>query len=142
MSILKLQVNSSSNFALFFIVMARNSSVEFKLILFLLWIKGSHENFNFETFNCSGENLPYSSCHFLNHKSVFFSNFASTFSVMKITPLYFFRSNIVIVLNTFVRSYCCKLFVIIFFNLIPQVMHSVFVVLPCAHVTCLGYFLI
>ena len=25
---------------------------------------------------------------------------------------------------------------------IPQVMHSVFSVLPCAHVTCMGYFLI
>ena len=31
--------------------------VDFKLILFLHWIKGSHQNPNFETFNCSGENL-------------------------------------------------------------------------------------
>ena len=45
---------------------------------------------------------------------------------------------IVIVLNIFVCSYCCKLFVIIFFYLLPQVMHSVFGVLPCAHVTCMG----
>ena len=29
-----------------------------KLILFQLWIKGSHQNPNFETFKCSGENLP------------------------------------------------------------------------------------
>ena len=38
MSILKRQVNSSSNFASFFIVVTHNSSVAFKLILFLLWI--------------------------------------------------------------------------------------------------------
>ena len=44
--------------------------VNFKLILFQLWIKGSHQNLNFETFKCSGENLPYSSCHFPNHNSV------------------------------------------------------------------------
>ena len=31
--------------------------VDFKLILFLHWIKGSHQNPNFQTFNCSGENL-------------------------------------------------------------------------------------
>ena len=70
MSTLKLQVNSSSNFASFFIVMADNSSVDFKLILFQLWIKGSHQNPSFETFKCPGENLPYSSFHFPNHKSV------------------------------------------------------------------------
>ena len=39
MSILKRQVNSSSNFASFFIVMTDNSSVDFKLILFQPWIK-------------------------------------------------------------------------------------------------------
>ena len=49
---------------------------------------------------------------------------------------------IVIVLNIIMCSYCCKLFVVNFFYLLPQVMHSVFDVLPCAHVTCIGYFLI
>ena len=45
MSILKRrQVNSSSNFASFFIVTTHNSSVNFKLIYFLLWITGSHQN--------------------------------------------------------------------------------------------------
>ena len=39
-----------------------------KLILFLLWIKESHQSPNFETLMCSGENLPYSSCHFPNYK--------------------------------------------------------------------------
>ena len=40
----------------FFIVMTRNS-VNFKLIHFLLWIKGSHQSPNFETFEFSGESL-------------------------------------------------------------------------------------
>ena len=94
MSILKRQVNSYSNFASFFIVITQNSSVNFELILFLLWIKGSHQSPNFDTSKCSGENLPYSSCHF---QVSFSSDFASLFSVMKdgsVTPLYFFSSNI------------------------------------------------
>ena len=33
--------------------MTHNSSVDFKLILFLLWIKGSHQYPNFETLSCS-----------------------------------------------------------------------------------------
>ena len=40
MSIFKWQVNSSSNFALFFIVTRHNSFVNFKLIHFLLCTKG------------------------------------------------------------------------------------------------------
>ena len=71
LSILKQEVNSSSNFASFFIVMTHNSSVNFKLLLFILWIKEYHHSPNFVTFKCSGENLPYSSCNFPNHKSVF-----------------------------------------------------------------------
>ena len=47
MSILNWQVNSSSNFALFFTVMTQNSPVNFKLIHFLLWIKGSYQSPNF-----------------------------------------------------------------------------------------------
>ena len=63
-SILKQQVSSSSNFASFFIVRTHNSSVNFRLILFQLWIKRSHQSHNFDTFKCSGENFLYSSCHF------------------------------------------------------------------------------
>ena len=59
------------HFASFFMVMTHNSSVNFKLIHFLLWKKGSHQSPNFDIFHCSGENLPNSSCHFSNHKSVF-----------------------------------------------------------------------
>ena len=94
MSILKQQVNSSSNFASFFFFMTHNSSVSFKLIHFLLWIKGSHQSPNFDTFKCSGKNLPYSSPHFPNHKSVFLQILHHSVS-WKITPLYFFRSNVI-----------------------------------------------
>ena len=94
MSIFKWQVNSSSNFASFFIIMTHNSSVNFKLILFLFWIKGSQQSPNVETFKCSSENLPWSSCHFPNHKSVFLQISHHPSVSWKITPLYFFRSNI------------------------------------------------
>ena len=59
----------------FSIVMTHNSSVNFKLIHFLLWTKGSLQSPNSDTFECSDENLPNSSCHFPNHKSVFFQIF-------------------------------------------------------------------
>ena len=49
MSTLKWQINLTSNFASFFIVMTDNSSVDFKFIVFQLWIKGSHQNPNFAT---------------------------------------------------------------------------------------------
>ena len=49
MSALKWQVNSSSKFALFFIVMTHNSSVDFKVISFLFWTKESHQSPNFDS---------------------------------------------------------------------------------------------
>ena len=45
--------------------------VNVKVIHFLLWAKGSHQSSNLNTFECSGENLPNSSCHFPSSKSVF-----------------------------------------------------------------------
>ena len=90
MSILKQQISSTSNFESIFNVMAHSSYVKFKLIHSPLWTKESHQKLNFDTFNCSGEDFPKSSCHFLNHKSV------HPFSVSrKINPLYFFRSNVI-----------------------------------------------
>ena len=95
-SILKPYVNCSTNLASFFIVMTYNSCVNFRLIPFLLWIKGSHQNANFETFDeCSDENLPNSSCHFPNHKSVFLQILHHSSVSSKITPLYFFSLNII-----------------------------------------------
>ena len=69
--ILRWHVNSSSIFVSFFIVKIHNSSVNFKLIHFLLWTKWSYQSPNFETFKCSGENLPNSSCHFYNTSQFF-----------------------------------------------------------------------
>ena len=56
--------------------------------------KRIHRSHNFETFKCSGENLPYSSCYFLNHKSIFLQILHHPSVSWKITPLYFSRSNI------------------------------------------------
>ena len=94
-SILKRQVNSSSNFALFFIVIVHNSSVIFKLIYFLLWIKRSHQSPNVETFECSSKNLANSSCHFPNHQSVFLQFLHQSSVSWKISPLCYFSSNII-----------------------------------------------
>ena len=93
MSILKWQVNSLSNFALFFTVMTHNVSVNFKVIPFLLWTKGSHQSPNFDTFKCFGENLPNFSCHFSNYKSVFLQNLHNSSVSWKLTLLYFRSSN-------------------------------------------------
>ena len=95
MPILTQQVNSSSSFASFFIVITDISPVNFKLILFLLWIKESHQSPNFETFKCSGENFWNSSCHFWKQKSVFLQILHQYSVLSNITPLYFFRSNII-----------------------------------------------
>ena len=92
-SVLKWQLNSPSNFAVFFIAMIHNSSVNFKVITFLLWTKGSHQSPNFDTFKCSGENLPNFSCLFSNHWSVFLQNLHNSSVSWKITPLYFCSSN-------------------------------------------------
>ena len=50
MSLLNWQVNSPAKFASFFIVMTHNSSVNFKLIHFPLWMKGFDQSSNFEIF--------------------------------------------------------------------------------------------
>ena len=54
MSVFNCEVNSSSVFALFFILMTHNSPVNLKLVHFQLWTKESHQSPNFETFKCSG----------------------------------------------------------------------------------------
>ena len=94
MSILKRQVRSSLNFASLFIDMKHNSSGNFRLINFLLWIKRSHQSPNFETFECSGENLPNFSSHFPNYyKSVFLHILHHSSVSWNITSLYCFSSN-------------------------------------------------
>ena len=75
--------------------MTYNSSVNFKLIPFLLLTKRSHQSPNFDTFKCSGENLPNASSHFPKHKSVFLQILYHSSESWKITPKYFFRSNVI-----------------------------------------------
>ena len=88
LSIVNWQVSSSSIFVLLFIVMTHKSTVNF-----LLWTKGSYQSSNFDTFECSGENLQNSSCHFPSNKSVFLQILYPSSVSWKITPLYFFSSN-------------------------------------------------
>ena len=90
MSTLKRQVSSSSIFVSFFIVMTHNSTVNLKLIYFLLWTKD--QSSKFDTFECSGENLQ-NSCHFPINKSVFLQILYHSSVSRKITPLYFCSSN-------------------------------------------------
>ena len=56
---------------------------------------GSHQSLNLGTFECSGESLPNSSCHFSNNKSVFLQILHHSSVSWKITPLYFFSSKII-----------------------------------------------
>ena len=88
-------VNYSSNFASFFIVMTHKLSVNFELMHLLLWTKGSRQSPNFDTFKCSGENLPNFSCDFSNHMSIFLQILHHSSVPWKITPLYFFSSNVI-----------------------------------------------
>ena len=94
MSILKQQVNYSSNFASFFIATTHNPYFTFKLTHFLLWIKGSYQSPNFETSECSGENLRNFSWRFPNYKSVFLQILHHSSVPSKVTCLYFFSSSI------------------------------------------------
>ena len=72
-----------------------NYPVSFKFIHFIQYIKGPNESPNFETFVCSGENLPNLSCHFPNQELVFLEILHHTLMSWSITPPYFFGSNIV-----------------------------------------------
>ena len=94
-SILNWLVNFFSNFASFFIIITYNFPVNFKLIHFLLWIKGPNKNPNFETLGCSGKNLPDSWRHFANHQSLFIQILHYSLVSWNIPPLYFFSSNII-----------------------------------------------
>ena len=70
--------------------MTHNSSVNFKVINFLLWPKGSHQSSNFDIFECSCENLPNPTCHFPSKKSVFFQFLHPSSMSWNMILLYFF----------------------------------------------------
>ena len=85
-SILKRQVNSSSNVSLLFSVITHNSSVAHGFSTLDERISSKfHQSSNFSTFECSGENLPNSSCHFPKQfsKVSFLHILTSLFSVVK-----------------------------------------------------------
>ena len=93
MSIFKQQVDSSSIFASFFTVMTHNSSGNLSSYIFYFGQKDPIKVPIFSTFECSGENLPNSSCNFPHHKSVFLQILHHSSVSWKLTPLYFFSSN-------------------------------------------------
>ena len=55
---LKLQVSFSLNFPSLFSVMRDNSSLLFKLKLYMIWAKGAHQSARFQTFDCSHKASP------------------------------------------------------------------------------------
>ena len=94
-SILKRQVNSSSSFASFFIVMTYNSSVNFKIMHFLLWMRESHKNPNFEIFQVLWWKCAVFLLSFSNYKSGFLQILHHFLVSWKIIPLEFFRSYLI-----------------------------------------------
>ena len=96
MSILNWQVNYCSNLVSFFIVITRNSPVNFKFIHFLLWIKGPHQSSNFLTSEHESFRLPNMLWWKLAKLLMLFSKLQVSFSsnFVSLTPLDFFRSNI------------------------------------------------
>ena len=57
----------------------------------MFWTKKAHQCTICQTFECSNESSPNTSCHFWNQKVRLYSNFASLFSVMKDNSSVFFR---------------------------------------------------
>ena len=88
MSVLKWKVDSSSNFALFFIVMSHNSSANVKVIPFLLWKKRIPSKFQFWHFQV----LWWKFAKFLMpffKPLVLLQNLHNSSVSWKITPRYF-----------------------------------------------------
>ena len=56
----------------------------------MLLTKTAHQWTTVQTFECSNESSPNSSCHFWNHKVRVYSSFSSLFSVMKNNSSVFF----------------------------------------------------
>ena len=92
MSVLKWKVSSSSNFALFFIVMTHNSTVNLQLIHFQLWTKGSYQS-SILTLSIALVKICKIPCYFPSNKSVFPQILRNSSMSWKITPLYLFSAN-------------------------------------------------
>ena len=95
LSILKRQVNFSSNFASLFIVMTHNVSVNFKFIYFLLYMKRYHQNLNFEIFQVLWWKFSIFLISFSKPQVIFFKKILHHSSVScNVTPLEVFSSKV------------------------------------------------
>ena len=61
----------------------------------MLWTKRAHQCTIFQTFRCSNESSPNFACRFWNRKSGFIKILHHCSISRKITPLYFFSSNLI-----------------------------------------------
>ena len=93
MPILKWQVSSSSDFALFFVVMTNNYSMNFKLIHFLLWMKGLILSL-FWDFRVLWWRFAKFLMSYSKPQVTFSPNFGSLFSVTKDNSSILFRSSV------------------------------------------------
>ena len=93
MPILKWQVSSSSDFALFFVVMTNNYSMNFKLIHFLLWMKGLILS-QFWDFRVLWWRFAKFLMSYSKPQVTFSPNFGSLFSVTKDNSSILFRSSV------------------------------------------------
>ena len=93
MPILKWQVSSSSDFTLFFIVMTNNYSINFKLIHFLLWMKGLILS-QFWDFRVLWWRFAKFLMSYSKPQVTFSPNFGSLFSVTKDNSSILFRSSV------------------------------------------------
>ena len=91
MSFLKAQVSFLPNFASIFSDIKHISSVLFSSNTLYFGQMQLIKVQIFEIFECSDENLPNSSYHFPNHMPVFLQIFNDSSVSWKITPLHFFR---------------------------------------------------
>ena len=83
-----------SVFASPFSFMTKNSSEIFQL-KHMLWTKRAHHCTIFQTLECSNESSPNFSCHFETTRPDFVRILHHCSVLWKITPLYFFSSNLI-----------------------------------------------
>ena len=95
MSFLEAQVRFPSNFVSILNAIKHNSSVLLSSNIIYFGQKQPLKVQIIEIFQCSGENMPNSSCHFSNRKTVFLQVLHDFLVSWTITPLYFFRSKVI-----------------------------------------------
>ena len=83
------------NFASQFSFMTYNPSKLFQLKHHKLWKKTAHQCSNFQTFESSNESSPTSTCYFWKYKFRVYPILYHSSLSLKISPLYFFSSNLI-----------------------------------------------